>query len=172
MTHASLAALCAQAVTANIRYYDALGRLTARAARCMAGRVLQVSRFPESSPPVRAVPQQQPSGMLLESESGSCAVGMFLVENKLGQPVSAQVAPSRFVDDEGREVEPRLAFSPEVVDLRPGEQTVVRVAAAFDETLRPGVRYLGTISVPGVSSSSVAVVLRRRERPPALAPTP
>jgi hypothetical protein len=108
--------------------------------------------------------------MVLESESGSCAVGMFLVENRLRQAVSAPVAPSAFVDAKGREVVPRLAFLPEVVELQPGEQAVVRVAAAFDERLRPGVRYVGSISVPGVSSSSVAVVLRRRESPAAAVP--
>lgn len=166
----SLAALCSQAVTAHVRYCDTLSRLAARATRCLGGAV-QFSA-PGWNTPVCAGSAQQPAGMLLESESGSCAVGMFLVENKLGQLVSARVAPSTFVDGEGREVQPRLAFSPEVVQLQPGEQTLVRVAAAFDERLRPGVRYLGSISVPGVSSASVAVVLKRRKRAPALPPAP
>jgi hypothetical protein len=167
----SLAALCSQAVTANVRYYDALGQLAARAARCLAGGVVQVSRSPGWDARAPAEPSP-PAAVLLESESGSCAVGLFLVENRLSQPVSTPVATSTFVDAEGGEVEPRLAFSPQVVSLQPGEQAVVRVAAAFDERLRPGVRYQGTISVPGVSSSSVAVVLRKRRRRPVQVPAP
>lgn len=168
----SLATFCSQAVNAHVRYYGVLGRLAARAARSVAGGVVQVSLAPEWNARAPAVPLPPPAAMLLESESGSCAVGMFLVENQLGQPVSAPVAPSTFVDAEGREVQPRLAFSPQVVRLQPGEQALVRVAVAFDERLRPGIRYLGTISVPGVSSASVAVVLRRREPPAAPAPAP
>jgi hypothetical protein len=166
----SLAAFCSQALDAQVRYYGALGRLAARAARSVAAGVVQVSLPPSGNTPAPAAPSSPPAVMLLESESGSCAVGLFLVENHLGQTVSAPIAPSAFVDAEGREVQPRLAFSPQVVHLQPGEQALVRVAAAFDERLRPGVRYLGTISVPGVSSASVGVVLRRREPPAALTP--
>jgi hypothetical protein len=158
-----LAGLCWHAFDAHVRYCGALGRLATRLVRSVTAEAVQVSL---ATP--RAAPDP-PAAMMLESEVGACAVGMFLVENRLGQAVSAPVAPSTFVDAEGREVRPRLTFAPRVVSLQPGEQAVVRVAAAFDDTLLPEVWYRGTISVPGVSSASVAVVLRRRVAAPDLA---
>lgn len=157
----SLAALYAQAVEAQIRYYDALARLGTRTARAVRRRNMKASRARLSRATVGSPSPVPPTGIVLESEAGSCVVGMFLVENHLAEPVSGSIAPSAFVDPQGHEVRPRLAFSPQVVQLEPGEKTVVRVAAAFDDRLRPGVRYRGTIGVPGTSSASVAVVIRR-----------
>jgi len=155
----SFETLWSTAVQVQIRYWSAVGRLAARASAAR-GRAVPA---PGPSPAAAEAHPEPPSALVLESDGGSPAVGMFLVENKLGRPVVGSIAPSAFVDPEGREVRPRLAFAPEVVRLRPGEQALIRCVAAFDDTLRPGVRYLGTISLPGLSSGSVAVVLRRRD---------
>jgi hypothetical protein len=161
-----------QALDAQIRYYRTVGRLTGSFARALFGNA------PDVAPPLRvrerlfagssdvavpALPEPSPAVIVLESEAGGYALGMFLVENSLPAKVSVPVEPSRFIDSEGREIRPRLRFDPGVITLKPGEQTLVKVAAAFDETFNAGVDYRGTVSIPRLSSKPIGVVLRRRE---------
>lgn len=170
-----------QALDAQIRYCHTVGRLTGSLARALFGNALEVAPplqardrlFAGSSDvAVPALPEPSPAVIVLESEAGGYALGMFLVENRLPERVSVPVEPSRFIDAEGREIRPRLRFDPGVITLKPGEQTLVKVAAAFDETFNTGVEYRGTVSIPRLSSKPIGIVLRRRESTRAGAQSP
>jgi hypothetical protein len=100
--------------------------------------------------------------LVLEAEAGDAALGVFMVENLLGEKVSAPVTTTPFADSEGREVQPELSFDPDVVTLEPGEQMLVRVAVAIDDAFEPEIAYRGDVRVPGPVGTHVPLVLRRR----------
>jgi hypothetical protein len=109
--------------------------------------------------------------LVLEAEAGKRAEGAFIVENLLSEGMSSPVVASVFASAEGRELRPRLAFEPEVVVLDAGEQVLVRVVATIDEALEPGVGYRGEVTVPGLVSRGLSMVVRRLESSEAQAPT-
>jgi hypothetical protein len=96
------------------------------------------------------------------TEAGQSGMGVFIVENTTPEQLSIPVSASPFHDPHGREVHPAIAFRPDVITLDPGDQQVVQVAAAVDETLEPDIRYHALISVPGLSATRIPIVLRRR----------
>lgn len=185
----SLEEMWRRSLDLNIRYYSALGRLTADYLKEVVATVSQS----QSSEPVAntdrptreapapahassaAQPMKQAGAMVLEGEAGSKAIGVFLVENHLSREISGRVEASSFVDEIGREVKPTLLFDPETVILRSGEQLLVRVVAVVDEALEPDVRYMGQFTIPGLVGTRVPVVLRRglsQNQPPVETPEP
>ena len=104
----------------------------------------------------------QPTTILIEAEAGRDGVGVFLVENRGPAPVSAEATVSTFADGAGREVGLEVRFEPPVVALAPGEQSVVQVVASVEESLEPGVRYLATVTLPGLSEIGIPLAVRRR----------
>jgi hypothetical protein len=96
-------------------------------------------------------------------------MGVFMVENTTPRQLSIPVTVSAFLDPHGREINPAVAIRPDVIVLDPGDQLVVQVAAAVDETLEPDVRYHAEISVPGLSETRIPIVVRRR---PSATPRP
>jgi hypothetical protein len=166
-----------RALEANARYYEALGQVTTDYLKALAG-VLGEVKLPASLagrtaapvPPAAAAPA--PSAMVLEASAGQTAFGAFMVQNRLGRHVAAPVVTSAFLDASGAEVRPALTFEPDVVSLESGEQVLVRVTAAIDERLEPGVGYRGEVTVPGLSGDRIALVLRRREGTVASAAAP
>ena len=100
--------------------------------------------------------------MVLESETGSQALGVFLVANNLGHEVSARVVASTFVDASGRTIQPVFTFDPEVIVLAPAEQLLVRVMTLIDDSFEPEVRYRGEFTIPELSGTLIPIVLRRR----------
>ena len=113
-----------------------------------------VREYIESGEPV--------ASQVLARKSG---LGVFMVENTTMRPVSGPLGVSPFADEAGREVEPTVRFAPDVVSLDPGDQVLVQVAAVVDESLEPGVRYTGEISIPQLSGMRIPLVVRRRGRP-------
>jgi len=162
---------------AYIKYYSTIGRLTADYLKDLAA-VWSDVRLPTlagGAQPVSATshgaarqsgqpsPAGRPAGvMVLEGEAGASALGVFLVENNLGRDVSGRVIASPFVDETGREIRPAFVYDPEIINLRPGEQLLVRVLAAIDETMEPEVRYQGQFTIPELSGTMIPIVLRRR----------
>jgi hypothetical protein len=135
-------------VEAGLRYWSRLGRL---AVECVSALL----------PPVAEVRAGAPRTILVEAEAGRQGVGVFLVENTTERRLSIPVSVSRFVGEDGAEVQPKVTFRPDVLTLDPGDQVVVQVAAAIDETLEPDVRYRAEISVPGLSETRIPLVVRR-----------
>ena len=165
---------------ANLRYYEAVGRLSIDYVRAVAGAVGSLGAgLPASAaaatrraaPPVPS-PPAGPSApaLVLEAEAGKRAEGAFIVENLLDEGMSSPVVASAFASEEGRELRPRLAFEPEVVVLDAGEQVLVRVVATIDEALETGVGYRGEVTVPGLVSRGLSIVVRRLESTKARAP--
>jgi hypothetical protein len=162
------------AVVAGVRYYGVLGNLAVDAGKIILPAPGQANRTPfrraaRRPPPTRpssapATAPAAPAGhtMLLEGKAAQLALGVFLVENLLPERVLATVVASAFVDDERRAVRPTLGFDPEVIDLEPREQVLVRVAARMDDALEPGIRYRGDLSVLGLPGTHIPVVLFRR----------
>ena len=152
---------------ANLRWYEALGRVSADYVRAVS-RILTdtaVSRTsattPAAAPARPAQPAAQAATLVLEAETGQLAKGMFMVENRLGRQVSASVVTSAFVDPDQRQVWPTIRVQPGNVTLDPGGRALVQITALADETLGENIRYAGHISVPGLSDAPIPVVLRR-----------
>jgi hypothetical protein len=150
---------------AGLRYWGTFGRLAVESISAFVPLVAELR--PSERPRVEVVdappaPPLTEKTILVEAEAGESGMGLFLVENTTAEQLSAPVSASAFHDPRGREVRPTIAFRPEVITLDPGDQQVVQVAAAVDDTLEPGVRYLASISVPGLPATRIPIVLRRR----------
>jgi hypothetical protein len=152
-----------RAADANARYYRAVGRLYGDYVRAVAGatRGLAASRRRAAAAGAAAPPPPPAPVLALEAEAGSSASGIFVIENRSAERVSAPVEAAPLADPHGRTAAARPAFEPEVVTLAPGEQMLVQVTFPVDETLRVGADYRSTLRVPGLAGTSIPIVVRR-----------
>jgi hypothetical protein len=149
-----------EAGEAGLRYWGTLGRLAFESIRALVPLVAELRpRGIASNDPVAGA---LPKTILVEVEAGQSGLGVFLVENTTDRQLSLPVSVSPFHGPEGRKAEPKIAFRPDPITLDPGDQQVVQVAAAVDESLEPGVRYQALISLPGLSDTRIPIVVRRR----------
>jgi len=163
-----------RAIEANLRYYEALGKVTQDYVRALAGvfgefplRINLPGLGTKSAPttqPGPAPPTAPPSAatLVLEADAGAEAQGVFLVENRLNRTVSTAVMTSAFADPSGRAIAPALRVVPNVVTLEPGGRTFVQIIAQVSAELEPDVPYRGEVTVPGLSDHGIPVLLRRR----------
>lgn len=181
-----------RSMDAYMRYYGAVGQLTVDYMKDLMATWSQVRLpsppavlFQTAAPPPAPTRREEPSiasqpypqsaqqsapqsaqqsigVMVLESDAGGGALGVFLVENHLGREVSARVTAKGFTAPDGSEIHPTLVFDPEIIALQPGEQLLVRVMAAIDDSLEPDVRYQGEFIVPELTGTRIPVILRRR----------
>ena len=107
-------------------------------------------------------PRSESTVLVLEAEAGETAEGYFMVENQLTRKVPADIVASPIVDANDHQIAQKLQFEPTSINLEPGEKIVVQVTADIDQTLEPGTGYRGTITVPGLSDTPAAIVIRRR----------
>ena len=135
---------------ASIDLHPSIAGLRRAAGRVDIGRV--ANERPSPASPV----------LLIEADGDGPGFGVFVVENLTAEPVSAAIRVSRFADEGGREVTPRLHLRPATVSLGPGEQAMVQLAAELDDALEPGVRYRGEIAIPALSDRRIPIILRRR----------
>jgi hypothetical protein len=148
-------------VEAGLRYWGTFGRLALESASALLPLVAEL-RPGSSVTPAIAATRALPPTILVEAEAGQSGMGVFLVENTTAEQLSIPVHASPFRDSRGREVSLAVAFRPDTITLDPGDQQVVQVAAAVDESLEPDVRYRALISVPGLSETQIPIVVRRR----------
>ena len=169
-----LATAWRDAAGAGLRYYARLGGLALELAGVLVPAIRELRPTVRLSPNPPSAPGRKPpaqSGerseqtIVIEATAGRSGLGVFMVENTTARKASAAVGVSAFVDAAGREVHPEIRFSPPEVTLEPGDQVLVQVAAAVDETLQPGVRYGAEISIPGLSGTGIPIVVRRRPAP-------
>ncbi len=176
----SLEELYRRALDLNLRYYASMGKLTADYLRELAsamGNVHETSagQTRTAPPPPQAGPSATspqhaaeaprpaaPAVMVFEGDAGSTAMGVFLIGNSLGREVSAPVSASTVIDETGRPVSIVFAFDPAVVNLRPGEQLLVRATAVIDPALEAGVRYSGEFLIPELLGTRIPFIVRRR----------
>lgn len=175
-TFSSLEEIWRRSLDLNLRYYGAVGKLTADYVRDLAATFSEARKQQDptgtptppagttAKPPaehVASAATKSAGAMVLEGVSGSKVLGVFLVDNHLDRPISAKVVSSSFVSVDGREVSPTFVFDPETVVLGSREQALVRVVAFIDETMAPEVRYLGQLTIPELMGTPIPVVLRR-----------
>jgi hypothetical protein len=169
MANVGIGEVIQRAMDLNLRYYGAIGQLTADYVKELMAAFGDAKRLAAdggstraASPPSR---EASPAAMVLEAEAGNSALGVFLVENQLPQDIQAQVIASAFTDSLGRSVHPSLVFDPATVTLGPKEQLLVRVSAMITDELEPGVRYQGELTIPALRGTRIPIVLRRRPSP-------
>jgi hypothetical protein len=156
---AEVAGVWRDAAQAGLRYWGTLGRLAFESVAALVPLV--ADRRPVDAD--ESIPRDAGATrtILVEAEAGQSGTGIFVVENTTPQRLSIPVSVSSFHDQDGREVQPAVVFRPDMIVLDPGDQLVVQVAAAIDETLEPDVRYHAEISVPGLSETRIPIVVRR-----------
>jgi hypothetical protein len=166
MANVGIGEIIQRAMDLNLRYYGAVGQLTADYVKDLIVAFGDAKRFTVDVGRTRAAgpPSPEPSrpAMVLEAEPGNSALGVFLVENQLPQEVHAQVIASAFTDSLGRSVHPALVFDPATVILGPREQSLMRVSAMITDELELGVRYQGELTIPALRGTRIPIVLRRR----------
>lgn len=178
----NLAAAWKRLTEANLRYYSGYAKL----AREYVDEVVasfQGARRASASGPIGAVPTEArarpapapaapepspPPAMALEGRLGSRPAGAFVVENGLDRRVRTPLLASSFKGPAGAELSIPLTFEPAEIDLEAGDQVLVRVTAAIDDSLEHGVVYRGDVTVPGLPGTRVGLVVRRdgKRRPP------
>ena len=154
-----------RAVDLNLRYYGAIGKLTAEYLRDVVNVAGEMQLFPRPAAhgaAPSAATRPAVAQMVLEAHAGESAMGVFLVENSLTQEAKAGIFASVFTDAAGRQLRPKVIFDPPAVSLRPGEQLLVRAHAQITEEMEPDVRYYGEFLIPELQGTRVPVVLRRR----------
>jgi len=150
-----------RAMETNFRFYGGLVDLTANYLKSMGSILSESSGQPFVKPQEPAHPQPGSSAIVLEAEAGNKARGYFLIKNQLSRKVSAKVVASAIVDADDKAIDQQIQFEPSVISLEPGEHIVVQIIADINEELEPGVAYRGSVSVPGLSESPAAIVVRR-----------
>lgn len=156
-----------QSIEAQVRYYKALGEVTTEYWRTLSGIASALGKSiaganvgtASSSTPAA---QSSAAALVLEAASGEEASCAFIVQNKLPHAVSAPVIVSEFRDPHGIAVGVAVSVSPASVNLAPGAEEPVRISARIDPSLSLGTDYRAEVSVPGLSSGRVHVVMRRR----------
>jgi hypothetical protein len=159
LTASELAETWVDAAEAGLRFWGRLGQLAFQSVAAVVAERREGDVIAAGAHPVQASSAERT--ILVEAEAGQPGLAVFIVENSTLERFSVSVDVSAFVDAEGREARPKITFRPEVITLDPGEQTVVQATVAVDETLAPGVRYDGDISVPGLPGTRIPIVVRR-----------
>jgi hypothetical protein len=152
---------------ATVQFYSTIGELFVDYLRSLVTSVnpVQMTLTPQSA--TRTANPPAPTNvatMVMEAEDGAEAVGVFLVENLLPRPVTAVPAASDLLGENGTKIKSFLVFQPASITLAPGQQTLIRVAGSFGKKMKPGVRYHGKITVPGLSGPSIPLALIRKEK--------
>jgi len=160
-----------KSIDLNIRYYSSLGRLAAEYMRELAVVMTEPMKAVASSAtsPIATAPtptpssSQTPAVMVMEGDTGSIALGVFLVENHLPMEVDSKVVASFFKEPARGTIQPDFTFDPQRIVLKPGEQILVQASCPISAEIEANVRYKGEFAVPGLKGSTIPVVLRRRE---------
>lgn len=152
--------LLRRAAKTNIGFYEDLVQISADYLKNLS-TIFDEEQAPGATRSPTTKPRTKKSSLVLEAEAGERAESFFVVENQLSRKVPAEIIASPIVDAKDEEVEQKLQFEPSSIDLEPGQRVIIQVIADIDQSLEPGVGYRGSITVPGLSDSPVAIVLRR-----------
>jgi hypothetical protein len=160
--------LSQRSADAYLDYLRAVGGLTTEYVRGVVdlarGRRSELRMRPRSlePQPTREDPATpSDASLVLEGASGTAALGAFVVENALDRPVEATFAASALTAPDGRQIEAAVVFEPPGLELDQGEQAVVQVAIGVDDAMPDGADLRGELRVPGLSGTTIPVVVRR-----------
>jgi hypothetical protein len=166
----SLQQAAARVIDLNLRYYRALGGATVDYVRSVASFIGDqtplrsiFSRLCRPAPvaPPAAATDPALASIVLEAAAGEDVEAGFVVVNHLTRRISASFHISPFTDLAGRSANVNLRIDPPLVTLDPGMELAVRLGVRITDQLESGHDYRGTISVPGLADTPVAVILRR-----------
>jgi hypothetical protein len=149
-----------EAALLNIRYYSSLVELS----RGYLNALQSMVEGAGAAPPDRIRPQAKEKAevgspvappLVLAARAGETATAEFSVSNRLGRQVAADVVVSGDLPLD------RIRTEPEGKVLEPGEEAVFRIACAIDEAIELGSDRHGVVSVPGLATRSIPLVVRR-----------
>jgi hypothetical protein len=143
------------AVDLSIRYYAGLLKLSTDYLQSL-GTLVSAAGSAATPPPAAgaaAAPPRPP--LLLAAVAGEDATAAFLIENTLGERVTARVVVR------GGGVAGHVTARPEVVSLRSGEQCVIQVRVPVDGAIEVGRDHIGELAVPELASRTIPFVVRR-----------
>lgn len=152
--------LLRRATLTNIGFYEGLVEISAKYLKNLSA-IFDEAQEPVSAQAQPAQSRTKSTALVLEAEAGERAEAYFVVENQLTREVTAEIIASPIVNANGEEVEQKLQFEPPTINLKAGERIIVQVAADIYQGLEPGAGYRGSITVPGLSDSPAAIVIRR-----------
>jgi hypothetical protein len=166
-----------RAMETNLRFYEAVGRVTVDYLRALSGvwdetrRTMPGWQFTTAPAASAAPPGPTATGgatsaaaVVLEGPLGAEVRGAFVVTNDLPRRAVAPVMVSAFRDAVGDETAIPLRIEPGLLQLDPGARAVVQVVATVSDALREDAVYHAELSVPDLSASRIAVLLRRVAR--------
>ncbi len=165
--------LSRRSADAYVAYLRAVRELTTEYARGVVGLAREgladrTMPFRERGPELPSAGEDLPSlpraSLVLEGAAGSAALGAFVVENALDQPVDATVVASALKTPDGRQIDAAVVFEPSALELGPGAQAVVQVAVGIDEAMPSEADLHGELRVPGLSGTTIPIVVRRIRR--------
>lgn len=145
------------AVDLSLRYYSGLWRLATDYLRAIGSLAVNggTPAAPQPAPP-SAAPMPP---LLLAGRAGEDAMASFIVENTLGEQVTARLE----VQASGAAA--RLTAQPEAVVLGPGEQCVIQARVRIEDDMAVGEDCFGALAVPELASRTVPFVIRRLADP-------
>ena len=145
------------AVDLSLRYYSGLWQLATDYVKALGSLAANGSAGDPAVRSQAAAPPMPP--LLLAGRAGEEAVASFIVENTLGEQVTARL--------EVKATGPAAALvaQPETVVLGPGEQCVVQARVRIDEAMPLGEDCHGALAVPELASRTVPFVIRRLADP-------
>lgn len=156
----NISELLKRAAQTNIGFYESLLQISVDYLKNLSA-IFEDIKEPGATRANTAKTNTGSSALVLEAEAGGRAESYFVVENLLSRKVPAEIIASAIVDENGEEVEQKLQFEPSSIDLEPGQKVIVQVVAEIGQGLEPGVGYRGSVTVPGLSDTPVAIVVRR-----------
>jgi len=104
--------------------------------------------------------------LVLAARAGETAEAVFSVVNQLKRQVAADVVVSGDIPLDNTRTEPQGKV------LNPGEEGVFRILFAMDDSIELGRDRHGVVSVPGLASRSIPLILRRLADAKAAEPSP
>ncbi len=158
----------ARTVELNLRFHREMGRLTLRFLEDATGvgvdtvrGVVEALRGNLTASPAQSAPGRGPergadSTLVLEAAAGEVARGIFVVENTLPRAISTRFVVNGVV---GGGI--AFEFEPDVLDLEPREQKIVRVLARIHDALEIDVTHRGEVSVLDLPGTRIPIVVRR-----------
>lgn len=156
----SLKAMARDTALLNIRLYTSLIDLQRNYLSSLEA-IVRGGTAETPKPASQTSPKNQAQGtvvtppIVLSAPAGKAAEETFEVVNHLKQPVAADVVVSGDLPLDKIRTEPGGRM------LEPGETGVFRVICNIDKELEPGRDRHGVLSVPGLASRSIPLIVRR-----------
>ncbi len=97
----------------------------------------------------------------LNGAVGHTATGLFVVSNPGVRKMAATFSTTRFVNEAGHSVtDAAVSFSPERLELNPGQEATIAVSIEVSDAFRSGTAYRSTIQIPEYPGKQIHLLLK------------